>query len=118
MSEQMSLLETGVVRVFAQPKARRGDLPTAHEARNVISKGSKELDEYVRRWVFHNGPHTAFQIAEAIRKQTTRWQADSIRSSCSRTLVAIAKEPKDPNKPEGRKVAVYGVMVDSVELPA
>lgn len=113
MTEQLSLLQPGVIRI---PRARRTDIPTAHEAANVLKAGEPELEAAIRRWVFGHGPHTAFQIADALAGG--RWQHDTIRSAVSRTLVCVAKEPKDPNKPEGRKVAVYGVMVDNVELPA
>lgn len=108
MNDQLSLLAP--IRV----RARRTDLPTAHEAASVVQPGAQELEQAIRRWVFGHGPHTAFQIADALAGP--RWQHDTIRSAVSRTLTAIGSEPKDPERPNGRKVAVYGVVVENTPL--
>lgn len=98
---------------FGEPRARRADAPTAHEAASVMKPGNEDCIARIRRWMFGHGPATAFQIADALVTEG-RWQHDTIRSAvCRAGLVEVGTEPRHGT--HGRHVIVYGLYVDSVK---
>jgi hypothetical protein len=76
--------------VVARPRARKTDPSTAHAAAKQVESGNGPLMQAIRKvLIYHapccgNGPASAFTIAAAVRKETTRWKEGTIRSAVSR----------------------------------
>lgn len=74
-----------------EPRARRSDPVTSHEAAAKVAPGRSELVEAIR-WTLHGcEPATAFEIAAAVeRSHPGRWDEGTVRTAIKRAdLVAV-----------------------------